>query len=100
MSPRREFDTTGPCVEPSARPTAARKHSEPLRSVTVVVCLDFMGVTVAHSCRTYRGTGSAGGPSNGVDCLPGLWATQTTMTHIMGPSSRTHSDLVLLTCLP
>lgn len=68
--------------------------------VTVVVCLDYMGVTVAHSCRTYRGTGSAGGPSNPVDCLPGLWATQVTMTHIMGPSSRTHSDQVLLTCLP
>lgn len=67
--------------------------------VTVVVCLDYNGVTVASTCRTYRGTGSAGGSSGPAPCLPGLWQTQVTMTHIMGPSSRTHSDPVLLTCL-
>ncbi len=68
--------------------------------VRVVVCLDFMGVTVASSCRAYSGNGSAGGSSGPVNCLPGLWATQVTMTHVIGPSSRTHSDHVLLTCLP
>lgn len=67
--------------------------------VTVVVCLDYNGVTVASTCRTYRGTGYAGGPSGPAPCLPGLWQTQVTMTHIMGPSSKTHSDPVLLTCL-
>ncbi|HEX2196293.1 MAG TPA: hypothetical protein VHJ76_05140 [Actinomycetota bacterium] len=68
--------------------------------VTVVVCLDYNGVTIASSCKTYRGTGSAGGSSGPAMCLPGLWQTMVTMTHIMGPSSSTHSDPVLLTCLP
>lgn len=67
--------------------------------VVVTVCLDYNLVTVPNSCRIYRGTGSAGGPSAPAVCLPGLWQTQVTMTHVMGPSSRTHSDPVLLTCL-
>ena len=68
--------------------------------IVVTVCLDYNLVTVPNSCRVYRGTGSAGGPSAPVKCLPGLWQTQVTMSHIMGPTSRTHSDPVLLTCLP
>ncbi len=68
--------------------------------IVVTVCLDYNLVTLPNSCRVYRGTGSAGGPSAPVKCLPGLWQTQVTMTHIAGPSSRTHSDPVLLTCLP
>jgi hypothetical protein len=67
---------------------------------TVVVCLDYNGVTVPSSCRTYRGYPSAGGSTAPVKCLPGLWQTQVTMTHVMGPSSRIHSDPVLLSCLP
>lgn len=68
--------------------------------VVVVVCLDYNGVTVANSCRTYRGTDSAGGPSAPAKCLPGIWQTRVTMIHVMAPSSQTHSDPVLLTCLP
>lgn len=69
--------------------------------VTAVVCLDYNGVTVATSCRTYRGTGSTGGSTNPTRCLPGLWQTQVTFSHMFMPGveSRTHSDPVLLTCL-
>jgi hypothetical protein len=70
--------------------------------VTAVVCLDYNGVTVGTSCRTYSGTGSASGSTNPTLCLPGLWQTQVTFTHMFMPGveSRTHSDPVLLTCLP
>ena len=68
--------------------------------VTVVVCLDYNGITLAATCTTYRGSGSAGGSSNSHMCVPGLWQTQVTMVHAAGPDSRIHSDPVLLTCLP
>lgn len=68
--------------------------------VVVTICLDYMGITVASSCNVKQGTGGASGSSKPTPCLPGLWMTQTTMSHIMGPETRTHSDPVLLTCLP
>lgn len=68
--------------------------------VVVTVCLDYMGVTVPNSCTVKTGTGGASAVSKPVPCLPGLWLTQTTMSHIVGPETRVHSDPVLLTCLP
>lgn len=57
----------------------------------VAVCLDYNGVTLAHTCRNYK----RGGPTGPALCLPGVWMTQVTVPGL----GRIHSEPVIVTGL-